>query len=121
MHCFRNRLGDKPVTLMKRRGVDSASIELMEQFEQEDESIDESRQPLLRAEPKITRLSRPRDSFSMRNVWYEFCTDLGAERLVIVLLVALCLSLYVAYLATQLAKKIDTRIPVEGEQHNVEL
>jgi len=117
----RNKLGDTPEVLMRRRGVDPTIITFMRNLETEESDTDESRRPLLRRTIKHTRWPRrQRRLCSFRNVWYEFCTDLGAERLAMVLIVALILSLYIAYLATQLAKQIDTRIPVHARR-NIEL
>ncbi len=60
-------------------------------------------------------------SGGVKNLWLDFCADLGPERLVIVLVVIVCISLYVAYVATGFAKMYDTRIPIQAGEGHTEL
>lgn len=109
LHLFRNQHGDDPLKLMKRRGVENEAIKLMEEFlREQDYSFDDSKEPLLsKKKSNIRRLH------AIKNVWHEFCVDLGMARLVMVLFVALCVSLYVAYVVTGLSKTTGTKIPVD--------
>ena len=58
---------------------------------------------------------------SVKNIWFDFCLDLGPEKLVVVLLVILLLSLYTAYIATDFARMYDTRVPITDEMLHTEL
>ena len=60
-------------------------------------------------------------SGGVKNLWLDFCADLGPERLVIVLVVIVCISLYVAYVVTGFAKMYDTRIPIRAGEGHTEL
>jgi len=109
----RNYRGQTPLTLMSRRGVDQSALNILEDMEEEDDvlSMEDSAYPLMRHRQRKT--AGPGWKLrTVRSLWYEFCMDLGAERLVLVLLVILCVSLYLAYAVTGLAKHRDTRIPV---------
>ena len=106
---------------MRRRGVDASVTGILEELDDEDDvvSLEDSVRPLMRR-PSTKRLQLHTMS-RLRSIWYEFCMDLGAERLVVVLIIILCVSLYLAYMVTGLAKHRDTRIPVEANLRSVEL
>lgn len=102
------------MVLMERRGVEESALEMLrgmlsEAVERMSHSEDGT-EPLL----SETALRRGRGGGldTVRSVWMEFCTDLGPEKLAMVILVVLVLSLYVAYVATGYAKQYDSRIPI---------
>ncbi|ELT98233.1 hypothetical protein CAPTEDRAFT_218802 [Capitella teleta] len=103
----RNKRGDTPLLLMQRRGVDEAALNMMRQLLEDatDGATDDE---------TVSLIGRRRLG-AMRSVWVEFCADLGAERLALVVVVVLLLSLYVAYLATGIGKKLNDRIPIKQE------
>lgn len=108
---------------MKRRGIENGSVECMEELlgNIDDQRVNDSQQSLIRKNVENSRNTTHFSIMALQKVWFEFCQDIGAERLVIVLLLVLCLSIYVAYLATELAKNIDTRIPIANEVQKMEL
>ena len=57
----------------------------------------------------------------VKNIWDEFCNDLGIKRLGLLLILVLCLSLYVAYTITGYSQLLDTRIPIQLDSQRVEL
>ena len=82
-------------------------------------SSDDSSVPLLRVRPRTE--IRSRVLAHLKRIWLEFCIDVGAERLIALLMMGLCLSLYIAYVVTSFTKKIDTRIPIDIDSSKMEL
>ena len=109
---------------MRRRGVSQEVIDLMQTYVNE-EPIPigiQNDQPIVQdpASPSHGNI-KLNQMESVRNIWFEFCNDLGLERLAVLLVGLLCLSLYVAYTITGYSKMIDTRVPVQFESQRVEL
>lgn len=105
---------------MYRRGVEQRAILYLEQVMEQESTVDSSA-PLLRVLPQTDGRSKPKALAHLKRVWLEFCMDMGAERLIALLMMGLCLSLYVAYVVTSFTKKIDTRIPINTDSVRVEL
>ena len=105
---------------MRRRGVEAPALDLMNEMLKEaaerralsEDATEPLLGPLATRQRRSRRLQPLQGLRAVHSLWLEFCTDLGAERLVLVILVILVLSLYVAYFATGIAKQIDTRIPI---------
>ncbi len=99
---------------MMRRGVEANAVSLMQESEQDEIiSSDDTSQPLLKRNHFVKL--KETGFKQIRSIWYEFCMDLGWERLLVLLLVVLCLSLYVAYMVTGLASHVKTSIPIVSE------
>ena len=77
-----------------------------------------SQSPRLNAQTTSTTQSH---NNNIKSIWFDFCLDLGPEKLVIVLLLILLLSLYIAYVATDLSRTYDTRIPITDDMLHTEL
>lgn len=108
----RNKHGDTPLDLMRRKGIAKDVIQTMEDMIDAAADVrDDAEKPLLR--PLSIRSQRFRRSSAVTNIWFEFCADIGAGRLIVIILVLLCMSLYVAYVVTGFADHIDTRIPID--------
>ena len=106
--------------LLKRRGVEKEAIELLEKLEDSDDYLeDDAAEPLLKGQRRIKRLFSGNRFAPIHSLWYEFYMSMGLEKLCLILLVILCLSLYVAYVVTGMSQ--DNRIPVEVEATRVEL
>ncbi|XP_014669125.1 PREDICTED: ankyrin repeat domain-containing protein 46-like [Priapulus caudatus] len=99
----RNKHGFNPLMMSKRRGVRHEVIMFMQALMEKDSSsvLDTTVAPNI--EPMETYMA----------VWYDFCKDLGPVRLAVLLICITCLSLLVAWLATNAVKQIDTRIPID--------
>ncbi|XP_074651511.1 ankyrin repeat domain-containing protein 46-like [Tubulanus polymorphus] len=107
----KNKRGETPLCLAQRRGVPTEVINYLRKLQ----SLEE-------------RGNKPHDQTiqsnifcNVRDTWYDFCLDLGIEKLVLVLITLLLLSLYVAYMLNGLVKLIDTRIPIDATYERDEL
>ena len=102
------------MVLLERRGGEEDVLTLLEAaMEQHVDAQEELVLPTRHPDPVMTVRQKQHGLAYVRGVWYEFCADLGVERLVIVIVIALCFSLYVAYIVTGVAKRIDMRIPID--------
>ena len=116
----RNCNGDRPIKLLKRRGVEVEAIALLERMENSDDlQEDDATEPLLKGQQRFRKLFRARRFAPIHSLWYEFYMSMGIEKLCLILVVILCLSLYVAYVVTGMSQ--NDRVPVEVEVTKVEL
>ena len=81
--------------------------------------VDDVSEPLLKGKKKSRKLFSKHQLVPMQSLWYEFYMGIGIERLSLILLIILCLSLYVAYIVTGMS--LEDRIPVEVDATRVEL
>lgn len=103
--------------MMSRRGICSEAMTVMEMGITEMENLQagrRARHPSLRQNGSRTGVTR------FKTVWHEFCTDIGLERLALVLIFVLCASLYMAYTITGYSN-LDNRVPIDFESRHVEL
>ncbi|CAH1777865.1 unnamed protein product [Owenia fusiformis] len=130
---MKNFGGATPVTLAKRRGISDHIIEILENLKNTSEPIPDKRYfpppaaPVapprleLPAHPEPEDQADPPSAFdNIKNAWFEFCTDLGPEKLACLLVLAVFVSLYVAYAVSTYSKRLvqDTRIPVPVSDDN---
>ena len=105
---------------MKRRGVEAAALHLLQQLISEAKhNNDQSYQPLLGRKPNSLRSLR-QGLHIFKTLWFEFCEDLGAIRISVILLLALVVSLYVAYIVTGLSRDNESKIPINVDNKFVD-
>ena len=102
---------------MQRRGVSTSTIQLLDHLMNDDHDISSDTSTLLsqnRAQNKTAK---------SQSIFMEFCKDLGAYYLVLLLVVVLMTSLFVAFVVTGYVDKDFSRIPVvDGDTfHKTEL
>jgi|SRR6218665_3191305 len=114
LFCYRNKHGDTPLELMRRRGIDKDAIQLMEDLIHS-ASYDVTEEHDLRSQQCLT------ENLCGRSVWSEFCSDVGTKCLLVIFVVILCLSFGIAYMATGMAKQAEQRILVDEEDTHFEL
>lgn len=112
--CCRNKHGDTPLELMRRRGIDKDAIQLMEDLIRS-VAYDATEKPCLHSQHCLT------GNLCGQSIWSEFCSDVGLKRLLVILIVILCLSFCIAYMATGMAKQAEQRILVDQEVTHFEL
>jgi len=95
---------------MRRKGVDSSVIFLTEQLMSSTTVCDDPNRPLIHSNA-VSSLFYDGDP---RQILYEFCVDVGARRLAVIILLVLCLSLYTAYVITGIGLATETQILVDN-------
>lgn len=92
--------------MARRRGVRPEVIQFMQDISEKDYSF------VCRSTP-LPRWQEAQKSQTLREIWFEFCEEIGPVRLAVLLVFITCLSLCVAYYATNVVKQIDSGIPVQ--------
>lgn len=87
---------------MKRKGIHSNTIILLQKLMHESLTIG---QPALHPRQIGT-------AHKVQSVLIEFCKELGSLRVTVLVVIALCLSLCVAYMITGLSENGESRMPI---------
>ncbi|KAL5013875.1 hypothetical protein ScPMuIL_008145 [Solemya velum] len=114
----RNKIHATPKDMAIKRGVNQSVIHFYQSLE--------NKTTLHIAEGQTTSsfpsqtIERTR-SKPVPSIWYEFSEEMGVKRLLFLVLAALSISLYAAYILTSASKQVEMTIPVDGGQHHIEL
>lgn len=115
---YRNKIHATPKDMAIKRGVNQSVIHFYQSLE--------NKTTLHIAEGQTTSsfpsqtIERTR-SKPVPSIWYEFSEEMGVKRLLFLVLAALSISLYAAYILTSASKQVEMMIPVDGGQHHIEL